>query len=128
MKRILLAGVALTALAVANPAVAADLPVKAPLLPPVVWNWTGFYAGVETGAAWGITNFGDPFGGSIYGDDVRTPGWFLGGDVGFNWQNGQWVWGLEATGDWLRSEGTNTCAAFSGFYVSANCQANPRAF
>jgi opacity protein-like surface antigen len=128
MKKFLLSGVALTVLANGGLAIAADLPVKATPLPPVVWSWQGFYGGIETGAAWGTTNFSDPFGASIYGDNVRTPGYFLGADIGFNWQMGQWVYGLEATGDWLKSDGTNTCAAFSGFYVSSNCGASPKAF
>jgi opacity protein-like surface antigen/outer membrane protease len=126
MKKFLLAGVALAALAAANPATAADLPVKAP--PPVLWSWQGLYGGFESGAAWGITNFSDPFGPSIFGDNVRTPGYFFGADVGHNWQLGQWVWGVELNGDWLTAEGTNTCGAFSGFYVSSNCRSRPNAF
>ena len=126
MKKLLLAGVALAALAVANPASAADMPVKA--APAPIWSWQGLYGGLESGAAWGITTFADPFGPSIFGDKVRTPGYFIGLDVGFNWQFGQWVTGVEVTGDWLTSDGTNTCGAFSGFYVSSNCRSQPFAF
>jgi opacity protein-like surface antigen len=126
MKKFLLAGVALAALAAANPARAADMPVKA--APAPVWTWQGLYGGLESGAAWGITTFADPFGPSIFGDKVRTPGYFIGLDVGYNWQFGQWVTGVEVTGDWLTSDGTNTCGAFSGFYVSSNCRSQPFAF
>ena len=52
MKRILLIGASIVALAV--PAMAADLPVKAP--PPVMAplpTWTGFYLGLNGGYSWG---------------------------------------------------------------------------
>ena len=35
------------------------------------------------------------------------------------------VLGVEADASWLASDGTSTCLAFSGFYVSANCHAQP---
>ena len=45
----------------------------------------------------------------------------------FNWQvpNSNWVLGVEADASWLSSDGTNTCLAFSGLFVSANCRAQP---
>src|SRR5260370_3275667 len=46
MKRLLLGGAALLALAAAIPAMAADMPLKAPILKAPVelpYNWTGFY-------------------------------------------------------------------------------------
>ena len=56
MKKILLAGVAFTAL-IAGPAIAADLarPVyRAPVavVAAPAWNWTGFYIGGNLGGAW----------------------------------------------------------------------------
>jgi outer membrane immunogenic protein len=54
MKKILLAGVA--AVALAAPALAADLPVraysKAPVVVDAVYNWTGFYIGANVGYGW----------------------------------------------------------------------------
>jgi hypothetical protein len=41
---------------------------------PVVWNWTGFYFGANAGLAVATTNFADPFGTSVFGDGVRSPG------------------------------------------------------
>ncbi len=50
MKKLLLCGVALGAVAIANSASAADMPLKAPPLP---WcGWAGFYAGVNVGYSW----------------------------------------------------------------------------
>ena len=69
MKKILLAGVALSAL-VAGPAMAADLPVRAPAYkspPPVItyYSWTGCYVGGHVGGVWvtkdWTANAADPF-------------------------------------------------------------------
>ncbi len=128
MKRLLLVPLALTTMAV-SPLSAADLPLKAqqPLAPG--WSWTGFYVGAHAGAMWGRTNFSDPFGPSIFGDTVRTPGYLFGGQIGYNWQQGAspWVLGVEADVSALDSDGTYTCFAFSGTFVSANCRVRPRA-
>ena len=94
-------------------------------LKPPVWN--GFYVGPHVGAGWGTANFSDPFGPSIYGDRVTTPNFMAGGQFGYNWQspNSNLVIGLEADLDWLDSDGTNTCLAASGLFVSANCRVRP---
>ena len=105
------------------------LPIfKGPVPPaPPVWFWTGFYGGVHVGAVAGTANFTDPFGSSIFGDNVTTPGFLAGGQIGYNWQvpSSNLVLGVEANASWLTADGTNTCLAFSGFFVSANCRAQP---
>jgi opacity protein-like surface antigen/outer membrane protease len=101
-----------------------------PIVPaPPAWSWTGFYVGGHVGAAVGTADFADPFGSSIFGDKVTTPGFLAGGQIGYNWQapNSTWVLGVEADASWLTSDGTNTCFAFSGFLVSATCHADPNA-
>ncbi|CAL77759.1 putative outer-membrane protein, putative secreted protein [Bradyrhizobium sp. ORS 278] len=91
MKKILLATVALAALAA--PAAAADLAArptytKAPVLAPVP-TWAGFYLGAFGGYA--TTDNGG----------VLSPkGGFAGGTIGYNWQSGAWVYGLEADAAW----------------------------
>src|SRR5437588_4561581 len=101
MKKLLCATAATLAFALAAPAGAADLPVrpvyKAPVIAPVLYNWTGFYLGLNAGYSWGrsATDFtvaGVPFGSSSR--DLN--GWVGGGQIGYNWQTGQWVFGLEA--------------------------------
>jgi opacity protein-like surface antigen/outer membrane protease len=94
---------------------------------PPAWFWTGFYGGVHVGAAVGTANFTDPFGSSIFGDNVTTPGFLAGGQIGYNWQvpSSNLVLGVEADASWLTSDGTNTCLAYSGNFVSANCRAQP---
>jgi opacity protein-like surface antigen len=98
----LLAGVAVVALAAASPALAADLPLKAP--PPVVaaWGWGGFYIGGHGGYGWGHdsqTDLSDPFFIGKFPNFAATgfdPKGALGGvHAGFNWQSGAIVGGLE---------------------------------
>jgi opacity protein-like surface antigen len=86
------------------------------------FDWSGFYAGVHTGGALGLVDVADPFGGSIFGDTVRTPGLLAGGQAGYNWQFGDTVLGFEADVSWADMDGTNTCFAVSGFYISSNCR------
>ncbi len=44
--------------------------------------------------------------------------------IGYNWQFGRGLVGLEADANWADLFGTETCFAYSGFYVSANCRAD----
>jgi outer membrane immunogenic protein len=90
---------------------AADLsrppPTKAPPYVPPYYNWTGFYIGVNGGGGWGTSNW-SPLPGSF-----NTSGGLVGGTIGYNWQFGQWVWGLEGDGDWSDIKGNTTGTALS---------------
>jgi opacity protein-like surface antigen/outer membrane protease len=128
MKKLLLGTVAIITAAGAHYAIAADMPFMAP--PPIsTYNWTGLYVGAQVGAATGTANFADPFGTSIFGDKVTTPGFLVGGQIGYNWQapNSTWVFGVQADANWLTADGTNTCFAFNGLLNSATCHADPNA-
>ena len=92
------------------------------------FSWTGMYLGAQLGGAWGQADISDPYGPSIFGDKMRTPGAFAGGAVGYNWQSGSIVYGLEADANWADLDGSNTCFAFSGFFISANCRSHTNAF
>jgi outer membrane immunogenic protein len=110
MKKILLGTIGVVA--IAAPALAADLPArtyKAP--PPVVmpvYDWTGFYIGANGG--WGSSrNCWDivPLAGALEPDGcVSKSGGLIGGQVGYRWQMGQAVFGLEAQGDWADLSGS----------------------
>jgi outer membrane immunogenic protein len=105
MKKIL--GLALAgALSVAAlPAVAADYPLKAP--PPPIWTWTGFYIGVSGG---GVTS--GQVDDSLAGAGrfhAGVDGGLFGGTVGWNWQSGIWVVGLEGDWSWTNLRGTAVC-------------------
>ena len=106
MKKFLLGTVGLLALGMAAPATAADLAArpytKAP--PPMVapiYDWTGFYIGGNGG--WGQSrncwDFVDALACLRDGCRERSGG-LVGGQIGYRWQASQWVFGLEAQGDW----------------------------
>jgi outer membrane immunogenic protein len=102
MKKLLLSAIALVALT--GSAVAADMAVKAAPPPPVIpiYNWTGFYVGANGG--WGQSHNCWDFvflAGPVFSDGCRDrSGGVLGGQVGYRWQSNQFVFGLEAQGDW----------------------------
>src|ERR1700674_4187133 len=114
MKRFLLASVAVAA--VAAPAFAADLPTAPyPMKGPAyvaAYNWTGFYLGVNLGGGWARNTFGETFftaANPNFGANVGTStisGVIGGGQIGYNWQTGNLLFGLEADIDWSGQTGT----------------------
>jgi len=94
MKKTLLASFAAAAL-VAGPAVAADMPLKAPPPAPVA-NWTGLYIGSYMGGLWGDKDW--LFTIQQTTTSHRVSQYLGGGQVGYNWQTGNWVLGVEADG------------------------------
>jgi len=108
MKRLLLASVGLVALGFAVPASAADLgvrrgPAVAPVAVAPIYNWTGFYIGGHVGWAQAEHDVSfDPifgFGGRSF-DTGSADGFLGGGQVGFNYQVGQFVFGVEGQFSW----------------------------
>src|SRR3954451_24157709 len=104
MKKILLATVALAALAA--PAAAADLAArptytKAPVAPPVL-TWTGFYIGA--------------MGGYATVEDNGPDGGLAGGTIGYNWQQGAIVFGVEADAAWSSLKGNGVIPGFLGTF------------
>ncbi|WFU54657.1 outer membrane beta-barrel protein [Bradyrhizobium pachyrhizi] len=97
-------------------------------LPSALWSWSGGYVGAHVGGGYGRTSFSNPYGPSIYGDVVDTPAFLAGGQIGYNWQNNSWVFGVELDASRAISDGTNSCLAASGIVVSANCKASPAVF
>jgi outer membrane immunogenic protein len=84
------------------------------VVPPAVYNWTGFYIGVNGGGGWGQTNwFFQPPAATFA--NHSTSGGLAGGQVGYHWQTGSWVFGVEADGDWANIKGSTLCpnAAFT---------------
>jgi outer membrane immunogenic protein len=101
MKKLFVAGIAAAAFCGA-PALAADIPTKAPVYvgngPVAVFNWTGFYVGGQVGYGWGndpLDHTGIFFSNAT---GVTHPKGFIGGgQIGYNWQSGVWVIGVEAS-------------------------------
>jgi len=90
------------------PALAADMPVKARPLAPVVYNWSGIYAGANVGVAWDHLRAVDqtaPSGGfftdlvpaGTEGFDLNKAGVAGGLQLGAQTQWSGFVFGLEAT-------------------------------
>ena len=112
MKEVLVAAAALAALGITS-ATAADLaarpPVKAPplLAPAIIWD--GFYIGGQGGGGWGTskeTFVGAPNDAAFLGtQNYNTSGGFVGGVIGYNWQAGPAVFGLEGDYHWSAISG-----------------------
>ena len=122
----------ITSFGVAGVASAADLPVKAP--PPVaaVYNWSGFYAGLNAGGTWGSTDPGMSvtppgfssvndyftFGAgaainaftvqSVGNNTFHNSGFTGGGQIGYNWQFGSLVTGVEWDFEYFNPKGSRT--------------------
>ncbi|GLR88053.1 outer membrane protein [Bradyrhizobium iriomotense] len=122
MKKILVGAIGAVALSLSAPASAADLAarpyVKAP--PPAiaaVYDWSGFYIGINGGggSAHKCWDFVDSTGvpGSLVGEGCHNAtGGTVGGQIGYRWQSGQWVFGAEGQGNWADFRGDNTSAVF----------------
>ncbi|WP_114186610.1 outer membrane protein, partial [Microvirga aerophila] len=135
MKKILLASVALFGFAGA--AAAADLPVRAappaPMIAAVpVFTWTGFYVGVNAGYGWqnndnnssifvpaGTFVTAPAASGTITFADDEGEGFVGGGQIGYNYQMGSFVFGVEADLQWADLGGSGgTAFVPAGFPAS----------
>jgi outer membrane immunogenic protein len=88
MKNTMRAMILAAVMAACGAAMAADLP-RGPTpysaAPASTYNWSGLYAGINAGYQWGhVTN-----------SNVDPAGIAGGGQVGYNWQSGQFVFGGE---------------------------------
>jgi outer membrane immunogenic protein len=108
MQRTLIAGAAFTSLLAATSAYAADLPVKAPAVVAVVYDWTGPYIGTNLGYSWGrgstdgtatttsVTGAAAPVITTAPLTGRADVNGFIGGaQLGYNWQAGSFLYGLE---------------------------------
>jgi outer membrane immunogenic protein len=91
----------LGAVPITMPAMAADMPVKARPMPAPVLSWTGPYIGLQGGYVSHEGEF-ETTNGFLGGDPAVTRtfdrtegGVFGGGHLGYNWQAGRWVFGVE---------------------------------
>ena len=76
---------------------AADFPVKAVLHPAPLVFWGGLYGGAHLGAAWGYFR-PDPI---LPGPTDVAGHVTFGGHIGYNWQAGRVVYGIEADSSWI---------------------------
>ena len=89
------------------------MPARAPVYKApaavVAYNWSGFYVGGNAGAAfqrncWFFSNAAGSAGDEGCHSNTAV---VAGGQVGANWQTGNIVLGLEASGDWANLKGSN---------------------
>src|SRR4051812_9249070 len=112
---------AFAAMAVISAASAADLAARPYTKAPVmveVWNWTGFYIGGNAGYSWGRSNTDVSYFNSVTGAPIVPPagsvtgagfdmnGAIAGGQIGYNWQSSNWLFGLEADAQWSDERGS----------------------
>jgi len=114
-KTLLLAAASIVALSAAAPAVAADLAArpytKAPAMVAAIYDWSGFYIGINGGGGSAHSTW-DLVGGAREGSHDATGG-TVGGQIGYRWQAGQWVFGIEGQGNWADFSGDNISAVFA---------------
>ena len=78
-------------------------------LPAAVVSWSGLYAGVHGGWGWGKSEFRDPL-----NSPANNPffayynGPLAGGQLGYNWQQGNYVLGAEIDGSWSFVKGSTS--------------------
>jgi outer membrane immunogenic protein len=115
-----------------------------PVAAPVPFSWTGFYIGGHLGSGWGTMEWDDPnkpnqtacshtsppgqicfttgpgpgpgpiTQGLVFNSSHTVNGFLGGGQVGFNYQVGWWVWGAEIQGSFADLTGHGACG-FEGF-------------
>jgi outer membrane immunogenic protein len=94
-----LAGIAAIAALIGTPALAADMAVKAAPAPQAVApSWAGFYLGGDIGGVWGrdVVSPTIADGGTFpRSNTLSSSGLFGGGTLGYNFQSGNIVYGLE---------------------------------
>jgi opacity protein-like surface antigen len=95
----------------------AKAPVYKALPAQAAYNWSGFYIGAYLGADWGDTNWNFADGSNI---NPHFAGLLSGGEIGYNYQIGKWVLGVEGDIGWTNARGVQPCP--SGFFY--NCEIN----
>jgi outer membrane immunogenic protein len=118
IKRYLMTSV--SCLALTGAASAADMrapvPVKAPPAVLVTQIWAGPYIGINGGAVWHRleTDTTNIVVGSFDTARINTTGGTFGGQIGYNWQSQNFVYGLEADINWVGGKGSDSHIANNG--------------
>ena len=104
MNKFLLVAVGVMTVGLSVPASAADLAArpytKAPMAPAVaIYDWSGFYVGINGGggSAHNCWDLLAPAGSIAQGCHDATGG-TVGGQIGYRWQSGNWVFGARRSG------------------------------
>src|SRR5262245_14449914 len=99
------------AVALAMPAMAADMVVNAPASPAPIFSWTGCYVGGNVGGGSANKSFVESFNSVLPGASDghhRATGWLGGGQIGCDYQfASNWVVGIQGMWDAARLTGSN---------------------
>jgi outer membrane immunogenic protein len=135
MKKFLLGTVGLVALSMSAPASAADLAArpytKAAPMVAAYYDWSGFYIGANGGGAWSrkCWDIVPVAGGPLLAEGCHdASGAVVGGQIGFRWQAGAFVFGLEAQGDWADLNGSRVSQQFIAVAGDATSNSRIRSF
>jgi outer membrane immunogenic protein len=132
MKNLVIKAAGLAVVGITGAASAADLPTrtyppaKAPAYVAAVYDWSGFYIGINGG--WGAANNSwtlQTAAGSFPEGSTNGNGGTVGGQIGYRWQTGPAVFGVEVQGNWANLNGRNTsiAPANAGFDNTSNLDA-----
>jgi len=133
MRRFVAVGTAfLSIVATAGAASAADLGAishtEAPAQIATAYDWSGFYIGANGGGGWSRKCWDVLPNTSLFiiiaapvseGCHMAT-GAVVGGQLGYRWQTGAWVFGVEGQGDWANLSGSNVSNLFPGAGGASN--------
>jgi outer membrane immunogenic protein len=104
---------------------AADMPARAPIYKAEpaaqTYDWTGFYLGINGGYARSHSNWSDPAAGTDSGG-FNTSGGTLGGQLGYNWQTGPVVLGIETDMNWINANGSSNAGGVCAADGGGSCQ------
>jgi opacity protein-like surface antigen len=95
-----------------------------PVPPPASWNWTGLYVGGHVGGGWGQTNWNSAnpsFASGVFAGSGADNGFVIGGQLGYNYQIGPLVMGVETEADWSDLDGYAKCATSPATGTSFTC-------
>jgi len=125
-KKLLFATASLVAVTVASGAMAADLAAmpytKAPPAMVAIYDWSGFYIGLNGGGGsahncWTLIEEAEREDLPMHEGCNNATGGTFGGQIGYRWQAANWVFGLEGQGNWADFSGRNINLAFKDFAV-----------
>lgn len=116
----LIGGVALTALATAQPAMAADLAYKSAPMMQAAYNWSGFYVGLNGGGGMASADHLDPDRFLAANTKFQQAFGTVGLQSGYNYQIGSSVIGLEGDYNWVGLDKTKLFALNNGIGSTAN--------
>jgi outer membrane immunogenic protein len=106
----ILTGIVAAMLTAPLAAQAADLPrpnYKAPAyVAPAAPSWTGFYVGFNGGYGFGSSDWD-----TTPSLSIDVSGGTAGVTLGYNYQTGTWVWGIEGDVNWADISGDTACGA-----------------